>query len=153
MRQKRHNAILALIKEKFVETQKELTEELLNMGYNVTQATVSRDIKELRLIKSQNEEGRYRYVQAHSRGVPDGGSRTRIIFSHSVVSVDYALNNVVIKTLSGMAQPAAITLEAMGWPEILGTIGGDDTVFVVVKNEKYAEKLTVTLRQMISGGK
>jgi len=149
MRQKRHNAILSLINEKFIETQKELSAELIAMGFDVTQATVSRDIKELRLIKSQTEDGRYRYVQSGAPGIPDTSARIRTIFSNSVVSVDYAVNNVVIKTLSGMAQAAAITLESMDWPEVVGTIGGDDTVFVVVRNEQYAKKLTARLRLMI----
>lgn len=151
MRQKRQNAILALISEKFIETQKELTTELMKMGYNVTQATISRDIRELRLVKSQTEDGRYRYVQSKVPGVPDGSSRIRVIFSNSVVSVDHALNIVVIKTLSGMAQPAAITIEAMDWPEVLGTIGGDDTVLVVVRDEKSASELALRLSKMLNG--
>ncbi len=149
MRTKRHNAILSIIKENFIETQQELSDKLSEMGFEITQATVSRDIKELRLIKAQAGDGRSRYVRAGSSGVADSSSRIRTIFSHSVLSVDYALNNVVIKTLSGMAQAAAITLESMAWPEILGTVGGDDTVLVVVRSEKDAAKLTKCLKNMI----
>ena len=124
MRHKRHNAILALIKDKVVETQTDLTDELNSMGFSVTQATVSRDIKELNIIKKQTADGRYRYASPVSQVLPEGGLRVKTIFSHSVVKTDYALNNVVVKTLPGMAQAAAITLEAMELTDILGTIGG-----------------------------
>jgi transcriptional regulator of arginine metabolism len=153
MRQKRHNAILVLIKDKVIETQKDLTSELTARGFNVTQATVSRDIKELRLIKKQTEDGRYRYVQPSLQGISEGGSRVKTIFSHSVIKVDYALNSVVIKTLPGMAQAAAITLEAMDWQDILGTVGGDDTVLVIMRNERSAALLKQKLSTMIDMSK
>ncbi len=150
MRIKRQNAILTIIEEKFIETQQELSDELIRLGFNVTQATVSRDIKELRLVKSQSADGRYHYARAGAQNSLDSNSRIHTIFSHSVISVNYAVNNIVIKTLSGMAQAAAITLEGMNYPEILGTIGGDDTVLVVVKSEEDAKKLTDNLKIMIN---
>ena len=150
MRTTRQNAILSLIEAKAIETQQELTDELISMGLNVTQATVSRDIKDLRLVKIQTVDGKYRYAHAGTaQGPTDDSSRIHAIFSHSVVSIDYAVNNIVIKTLSGMAQAAAITLEGMNLPEILGTIGGDDTVLVVVRSENHAKKLTEQLKKMI----
>lgn len=150
MRIKRQNAILSIIEEQFIETQQELSDALIRMGFNVTQATVSRDIKELRLVKSQTADGKYHYARAGSQKSVDSNSRIHTIFSHSVVSVDYAVNNIIIKTLSGMAQAAAITLESMNYPEIIGTIGGDDTVLVVVKSEEDAKKLTESLKIMIN---
>lgn len=150
MRTKRQNAILSIIEGEFIETQNDLSDRLEKMGFVVTQATVSRDIKELRLIKRQTSDGRYRYIREGAPDVPgDKQNRIHTIFSHSVVSVDYALNNIVIKTLSGMAQAAAITIESMNRPEILGTIAGDDTVLLVARSEKDASELTETLKKMI----
>ena len=141
MKQKRHNAILTLISSEVIETQSDLTDALRAQGFNVTQATVSRDIKDLNIMKCQTDDGRYRYAQSAAANMPQGGNRIRTIFSNSVVSVDSALNQVVIKTLSGMAQSAAITIEGMNLPGVLGTIGGDDTVFVICKTEKDATEL------------
>lgn len=151
MKQKRHNTILSLISSKIIETQGELTEELEKLGFAVTQATVSRDIKDLNLTKCQTGDGRYRYAQQGSApsGVIGSENRIKTIFANSVVSVDYALNQIVIKTLSGMAQAAAITIEGMNFPQILGTIAGDDTVFVVVRSENEAKVLCEKLMYMI----
>ena len=149
MKKKRHNTILNLINSKSIETQGELTQELLNMGFSVTQATVSRDIKDLHIIKTQTSDGRYRYSQAGTQSFPKGGDRIKSIFSNSVLSVDCALNQIVIKTLSGMAQAAAITMESMDCPEVLGTIAGDDTVLVIAKSEQKAESLAEQLRKII----
>ena len=148
MRNKRHEAILALIKEKSVETQQELTALLSGQGFEVTQATVSRDIKELRLVKKLNNDGRYVYAP-HSEDVSAGVSdKMVIILNKSVVSADYALNTVVVKTLTGMAQGAASVLDAMQFSDVLGTIAGDDTIFIVTKSEDAAQKLCKKLRNM-----
>jgi len=149
MKRNRQNAILSIINENYVSTQEELSEALIKMGFNVTQATVSRDIKELRLIKKQTGDGGYRYIQHESFALSDSSTRVRSIFSNSVVSVDYSINDIVIKTLPGMAQAAAITLESMDWPEIMGTIGGDDTVFVVLRSESAAKEVAERLRELI----
>lgn len=149
MKQKRHNTILSLISSKVIETQKELTDELTSLGFKVTQATVSRDIKDLQIMKRQTGDGRYRYTQGADLNPIKGGARIKTIFSNSVVSIDCALNQIVIKTLSGMAQAAAITIEGMERPEVLGTIGGDDTVLVVVRSEKEAKLLAEKLKELI----
>ena len=149
MKVKRQAAILNIIKEKYVKTQEDLSSELIKMGFDVTQATVSRDIKELRLLKKQTGDGGYRYIKPENDNVPETTSRIRSIFSNSVISIDYSMNNIVIKTLSGMAQAAAITLEAMEWPEILGTIGGDDTVLVVLHDENSAKLVAKRLKTFI----
>lgn len=149
MKQKRHNTILDLINSKNIETQSELTQELINMGFAVTQATVSRDIKDLHIIKLQTGDGHYKYAQAGSANIPKGGSRVRSIFSNSVLSVDCALNQIVIKTLSGMAQAAAIVIESMDWSEVLGTVAGDDTVLVIVRSEEKASELSEKLKGII----
>ena len=148
MRNKRHEAILNLIQEKNIETQQELTVALASVGFDVTQATVSRDIKELRLIKKLNGDGKYVYA-SHSHNAEDGVSdKMSIILRQSIVSVDYALNTIVIKTLTGMAQGAASVLDAMQFSECLGTIAGDDTIFVTTRSEDAAQKLTKKLRSM-----
>ena len=149
MKQKRHNAILNLIEANSIETQDELTAELGKMGFKVTQATVSRDIKDLNIMKCQTGDGKYRYTRIGQANTSHGGWRIKNIFANSVVNVDYALNQIVIKTLSGMAQAAAITIESMNLPEILGTIGGDDTVLVVTRSEEDAKSLYKTLKENI----
>ena len=148
MRNKRHEAILTLIKEQNIETQQDLTVALASVGFDVTQATVSRDIKELRLVKKLNSDGKYVYAphtQSSDEGVSDKMSN---ILRQSMVSVDYALNTIVIKTLTGMAQGAASVLDAMQFSECLGTIAGDDTIFVTTRSEEAAQKLTKKLKNM-----
>ena len=148
MRNKRHDAILSLIKENNIETQQDLTVALASVGFDVTQATVSRDIKELRLLKRLNDEGRYVYThngEAENNGVSD---KMSIILSKSIVNVDYALNTIVIKTLAGMAQGAASVLDAMHFPECLGSIAGDDTIFVTTRSEEAAQRLCKKLKNM-----
>lgn len=148
MRIKRQNAILRLIVEKSIETQQELTDELCAMGFDVTQATVSRDIKELRIVKRLNDAGRYVYAQSGINSDADLNARFLVIFEKSVVSIEYAVNNIVVKTLSGMAQAAAAALDAMDFPEVVGTIAGDDTIIMVVRSEESARKLVYKLRSM-----
>lgn len=148
MRIKRQNAILQLIGENNIETQQELTEALCKIGYDVTQATVSRDIKELRIVKRLNESGRYVYAQSGINSDSDMNERFNIIFEKSVVSIEYAVNNIVVKTLSGMAQAAAAALDAMDLPEVVGTIAGDDTIIMVVRSEESARRLVYKLRSM-----
>ncbi len=148
MRIKRQNAILRLITEKNIETQQELTDELCQMGFDVTQATVSRDIKELRIVKRLNESGRYVYAQSGINSDADMNDRFLVIFEKSVVSIEYAVNNIVIKTLSGMAQAAGAAIDAMDFPEVVGTIAGDDTIIMVVRSEESARKLVYKLRNM-----
>lgn len=146
MRNQRQDAILSLIKENNVETQQELTSLLFSVGYEVTQATVSRDIKELGLHKKINKDGRYVYTHDSAEVQNSISDEMTIILSKSLVSTDYSLNTVVIKTLAGMAQGAASVLDAMHFPECLGTIAGDDTIFVVTRSEEASEKLCRRLK-------
>ncbi len=150
MRNKRHDAIISIIKENNVETQQELTDFLFKVGFEVTQATVSRDIKELGLHKKLNKEGRYVYTCNEKENIDGITDEMSIILNKSIVSTDYSLNTVVIKTLAGMAQGAASVLDAMHFPECLGTIAGDDTIFVVTRSEEASGKLCKKLKNMIS---
>ena len=146
MRNKRHDAIISIINENSVETQQELTAHLSSVGFDITQATVSRDIKELGLHKTLNKDGRYVYTSNSSEAKNTISDEMSIILSKSVVSTDYSLNTVVIKTLTGMAQGAASVLDAMHFEECLGTIAGDDTIFVITRSEEASAKLCKRLK-------
>ncbi len=148
MKQKRQNAILQIIEETCIRTQDELSEALLARGFEVTQATVSRDIKELCLLKRQTAGGS-RYTAPSKEGFRESASRTHSIFQSAVKTVDSAMHTIVIHTLAGMADAAAITLESMEWPEILGTIAGDDTVLVILRDAETASRVAARLSDML----
>ena len=148
MRIERQNAILQLINDLQIETQSDLTEELKKHGFLVTQATVSRDIKELRLVKKQTDSGKSIYTKNSDASYSDIDSRFNIIFRKCVMSIEYAVNNIVIKTLPGMAQAAGAAVDSMDLPEVVGSIAGDDTVMMVVRSEESARKLVYKLRSM-----
>lgn len=134
MRAIRQNAILKLVAESEIQTQEELSGRLRTLGYDVTQATVSRDIKELRLVKVKNDKGTVCYRADNKTDSGDVEQRLRSILKHSMVSVDSAENDVVIKTLPGVAQAAAAAIDAMHWGDIVGTIAGDDTILMITRS-------------------
>jgi len=140
MKYNRQARILDIIDKYPIETQDELVEKLRDNGMDVTQATISRDIRELRLTKVSTEEGKHRY-SAITQSDISISERLMTIFSESYVSADYAANIVIVKTLPGMAQAAAFALDSLKWPEIVGTIAGDDTIMIVCRAEVIAEKL------------
>ena len=148
MKKERQSKILSLISEFPIETQEELQQRLGDAGYDVTQATVSRDIKELRIVKMLDAGGVYRYAVSGSSS--NGKSLKYLdIFSHSAVSVDYSMNDVVIKCHAGMAQGACASLDMMNCQNVLGTLAGDDTIFVITKTEDDAKNLCEMLRKLI----
>lgn len=149
MRNKRHEAILNLIQTQNIETQQDLTVALSSVGFDVTQATVSRDIKELGLIKKLNSDGNYIYARNSTPDNDGVSEKMAVIFSQSVISASFAQNIIVLKTLSGMAQGAAAALDSMNHPEILGTIAGDDTIFIVAGSEESASRFCRKLEAMI----
>lgn len=141
MKFQRQARILDLIEQQEIETQDELSEQLRALGYNTTQATVSRDIKELRLIKILSAEtGKYKYVAASTEVENSFSTRLRNIFRECVTSIDSAQNMVVIKTLPGLGQAAAMAIDAMRDARVVGTLGGDDTVFIVMRDNESAEQ-------------
>ena len=146
MKQKRHDAILELIELHEIETQEELAELLMKEGYNVTQATISRDIKALRLIKTVGSNGMYKYSKA---GRKKSEEDSKGIIAQSALSVDYAQNIVIIKTHSGMAQGAAAIIDSMKLPEIMGTIAGDDTALVIFDDDESALQFESSLHEML----
>ncbi len=139
MKNKRQSEILSIIEKKVIYTQDDLQNELLALGYNVTQSTVSRDIKELRLVKTHDSDGNYRYISAAKK--TDDTTHYHDLFVKSVKSVDYALNNVVIKTHSGMASTACVALDGMFGDMMLGSLAGDDTIFIVTRSEMHSKIL------------
>ncbi|HHW30488.1 MAG TPA: arginine repressor [Clostridiaceae bacterium] len=145
MKYSRHAKILELIENYDIETQEELVEKLKEHGMEVTQATISRDIKELRLVKVMNSEGKYKYSTMVG-SVNVASNKLLKVFSESYVNSDYANNIVVVKTLPGMAQAAASALDSLKLDEILGTIAGDDTLMIVCRAEKIAEELSERLK-------
>ena len=147
MKYNRHARILEIIENNDIETQDELADKLKDLGMDVTQATVSRDIKELRLIKVMAENGHYKYATMNKRdnAVSD---KLLIVFSECFVSSDYANNIVVVKTLPGMAQAAASTIDALKWSGVLGTIAGDDTIMIICRAEKLAAGLVEKFDKM-----
>ena len=149
MKFQRQFKILELIEKNEIETQEDLLGKLRENGYDVTQATVSRDIKELRLVKILTEAGTYKYASSTKETVADSSSKFRIIFKESVVKVDCAGYIAVVKTLSGMAQAAAASIDAMSWSEVVGTLAGDDTIFVLLRNSDAAINFTSELNKML----
>ena len=148
MKKKRHEAIIRLIEENCLSTQTDLLEMLRKEGFDTTQATISRDIKDLRLIKKVDDLGRSRYV------VDSGDSgellgKYKSIFSHSVISADYAGNTLVIKCYTGMAQAACAALDSMHWEGLVGTLAGDDTIFALCKTPELAEKMKEAIAEII----
>ncbi len=133
MKISRQSKILEIIEKNEIETQEELAEHLKAAGFRATQATVSRDIKELKLIKLAGSHGKqkYGYLNDISKLYSE---RVSAVFRESVLSVDTAAFLVVLRTLPASAQAAAMAVDSMEWPEIVGTIAGDDTIFVAVRD-------------------
>ncbi|MBQ1838783.1 MAG: arginine repressor [Ruminococcus sp.] len=148
MKSGRHAKILEIISEHPVETQDEIITRLKEAGYKATQATISRDIKDLRLVKTLGSDGKYRYISAANRNA-DLRSSFAQLFSNSVVSIDCAQNLVVVKTLSGMANAVCAAMDSTGNAAIVGTIAGDDTFFVACRTSESAAELADYLKQYI----
>ncbi len=143
----RQNEIIRLITSGDIETQEELASALRSLGYKVTQATVSRDIRELRLIKVPAKGGGFKYAKPERHEIAVSERLARIL-ADSLVNVDSSGNMIVVKTLSGSANVAAEALDNLGWSEILGTIAGDNTIFIVVRNESDTAEITGRIRRL-----
>lgn len=148
MKLRRHEAIIDLVNNQDINTQEELMENLQKQGFKVTQATVSRDIKELRIFKALGKDGKYRYSTG-GRNALDKTSGFESLFASSVEEVDSAENIVVIKTMTGMAQAVCMSLDNIDFENIVGTIAGDDTIFVLCKNLKATEEMLNKFRKLI----
>ena len=144
----RHAKILELIEKYDIETQDELAQKLCEEGFMVTQATVSRDIREMKLTKIVTERGKQKYSVITGNDTEITERLTRV-FKEAVVKMDYAQNMIVIKTLEGMGMAVAVALDNMQNPEILVTIAGDDTVFCVVRTHNQAAVIIEKLYRII----
>jgi len=148
MKSARQTAILSLIDQQDIRTQEELAEKLKERGIVVTQATVSRDIKELRLLKVLSSTGGYKYATADQA---EHGISERFVrmFVDSVISINYSGNIIVIKTLAGSANVAGEAIDSMRWPEILGTLSGDNTIMVIVRDPEDAPHIISRFHDII----
>ncbi|ARP50494.1 MULTISPECIES: arginine repressor [Caproicibacterium] len=148
MKARRHAKILELISQYDIDTQEELLRRLRDTGFEVTQATVSRDIKELRLVKTLSTDGQYRY----STGKEDNrdiSSKFYSLLQDSATSINCTGNLVVIKSVSGMAQAICAAMDTMHWEAVVGTLAGDDTIFVAVRSEHAAQQFAAELTRMM----
>ena len=149
MKSSRQERILEIIAEKDVETQSQLIEELQARGVRSTQATLSRDIKELRLVKELTSAGKYRYVAATKDELSDYDVRLKKIFKESVKSYAVAQNILVIKTMPGLAPAACSALDSMNLSGIVGTLAGDDTAFIAMKDTASAEEFQHEMEKLL----
>ena len=141
MKPGRQNAILEIISEKDIETQNRLMQELAARGVKSTQATLSRDIKDMRLVKELGPSGNYRYVVAAKAETTDLDMRLKKILRESLVSYDVAQNLLVIRTLPGLASAACSAFDSMEIENLVGTLAGDDTAFLAMRDKESAVKL------------
>jgi len=148
MRYSRQNKILDLINTYEVETQDKLVDLLKKSGYNVTQATISRDIKELQLIKTLSPSGRYKYTVGVNQDQPLS-DRFITIFKETIKTVASSGNIIVIKTLSGCANAAGEAIDSMNFPNIIGSIAGDNTIFLVANDPENVPALVNQFTEMI----
>lgn len=148
MKNERQEKILDLITKFEIETQDEMISRLREAGYNVTQATISRDMRDLKLTKVLTSRGTYKYTVNRSRL-----HMNNVKFNHAVVdsilSVDYACNNIVLKTYPGLAQAVASAVDALNVQEILGCVGGDDTIIVVTRDQESSKEISEKIKELM----
>ncbi len=149
MKIKRHNKILEIIENYNIETQEELIEKLRLAGFDVTQATVSRDIRELKLLKQMSDMGTYKYVVPKNNTSDNQHVYTRAIAS-SIKTVESAFNDIVIKTYPGMAQAVAAGVDALHENDILGCVAGDDCIIIVTRDTESAIDIASRIRKLIN---
>ena len=138
MKSQRQAKIMEIISNRDIETQEHLLAELNKAGFRSTQATISRDIKELRIVKELTSFGTYRYTATTSEVSGTFSSKLNTIFHQCITRYDYAMNIVVLHTLPGLASAAASAVDAMNMSVVVGTLAGDDTVFIVMRDMNAA---------------
>lgn len=150
MKTKRQAKILEIVSNSDVETQEQLLQELQDAGFYCTQATVSRDIRELRIVKELTGSGTYRYTTSSKEVRGTFSSRLNTIFRECVTGFDYAQNLVVIHTLPGLASAAGSAVDAMEMSFVLGTLAGDDTVMIVMKDTNAAAAFCGEIKNLLN---
>lgn len=148
MKRKRHEKIIQLITQQNIETQEELAARLVEAGFQVTQATVSRDIRELNLSKVTSENGRQKYASPGRNSI-EMDTRYLRILKDGFVSMDMAQNILVIKTGAGLAMAVAAALDALHWNEIVGCIAGDDTIMCAIRTVEDTKKTMSKIRKIV----
>lgn len=148
MKNKRHEKILDIISRSDTVTQADLTKKLTECGFKVTQATVSRDIKQMGLVKvASGTGGGYKYTLPNT--IVGSNAKHRFVFSQSVISIEAAQHTIVVKTLTGMAQAACVAIDSCIGDRILGSIAGDDTIFIITKDVETAKDVAEGLNAML----
>lgn len=150
MKRQRQAKIMEIISTNNVETQEQLLTALQAAGFRGTQATISRDIKELRIVKELTTLGTYRYTVSSSEMIGSFSSRLNTIFRESVVSFDYAQNIIVVRTLPGLAPAAASAMDAMNLSPVVGTLAGDDTVMIIMRDSNAAAASCGEIKNLIN---
>ena len=148
MKSARQMEILNIIQHVDVETQEQLLAELKNRGFQTTQATISRDIKQLRLVKELSSGGAYRYAVSDRKHSANSASRLRNIFKEGVLSVEVAQNIVVVKTMPGLASAACSALDGMEIPGMVGSLAGDDTGILIMRDNQSAEQFNSEVHKL-----
>lgn len=150
MKTKRQAKIMEIITNQDVETQEQLLEALKEAGFHSTQATISRDIKELRIIKELTSFGTYRYTTSTKEMSGSFSSRLNTIFRECITEYDYAQNIMVIKTIPGLASAAGSAIDAMNMSVVVGTLAGDDTVIVVMRDNNAAAAFYAEIKNLLN---
>ena len=149
MKNDRQRRILEIVEREPIDTQEQLQQKLQEQGVTCTQATISRDIKQLHLIKEPVGHGQYRYTVSSQRNRLNVADKLRTIFRESIISVDFAQNIVVVKTMAGLANAAAAALDGMNVPYMVGTLAGDDTAFLLMRDTESARTFCEEIHEML----
>lgn len=149
MKNRRHKMIREIVEQHNIETQYQLTESLMQHGFNVTQATISRDIKELGLVKVATGDNSFRYSFPPGMSTANTFERAKRMLRDNLLKVDIGHGIIVLKSLPGTAQGVAFCLDGLGWKQIVGTIAGDDTIFMVVRDAEDPESVAERIRNLM----
>ena len=150
MKNQRQAKIMEIISTRDIETQEQLLQALQEAGFYSTQATISRDIKELRVVKELTSFGTYRYTTSGKDGSHTFSARLNTIFRECITSIDYAQNIIVIKTMPGLAGAAASAIDGMSISVVLGTLAGDDTVMIVMRDNNAAAAFCGEIKNLLA---
>lgn len=150
MKSKRQAKIVEIITDKQVQTQEQLLSELQAAGFQATQATISRDIKELRIVKKMTGLGSYRYAMSGDEPTAAFSGKLHTIFKECIMGYDYAQNIIVIRTMPGLASAAGSAIDALNRSSVVGTLAGDDTLFVVMRDNNAAAALCGEIKNLLA---
>lgn len=153
MKSQRQEKILSIIQSHTITTQEELQSHLQEAGFHATQATISRDIKELRLVKALSSAGNYYYTTPVQKEPEATALNIDFVFLESIRSVDFAGNFVVVKCYAGMANAVCVAVDTGTWDGLVGTIAGDDTIFLLLRTQRQAEEFAEFLRELVAKAK